>query len=161
MAVDMKRVTMTTMKTLLAILFFLAAEGHARAGREKSANKNNESGLMRICFSNHITSSAHTDSVLVIFDKYNHTGAGVIKKIYYPGTDHSINVTGVSLGRYYVTIQYLGMHKECIQKVTRIKSGESTVLKIRLQDCEEYSKEAVKIPVERIDVTRLSVTRIL
>src|SRR5882762_9776141 len=48
------------------------------------------------------------DSVFLIFDKYDHSGAGVVMQIFYP-VDNIIRVT-VPKGKYYVNIVCIGTY---------------------------------------------------
>ncbi|HTQ64336.1 MAG TPA: hypothetical protein VMI12_06035 [Puia sp.] len=100
---------------------------------------------------------ANKDSVLVIYDRFDRSGAGIIHKIYYPSSDHTISINGIPAGKYFVTIQCLGMHRDHIEKVMTIKSNKCETISVRMQDSDEYSKENVVIPVEYTDFSRLKV----
>ena len=50
------------------------------------------------------------DSVLVIFDRYDLSGAGIVKKVYYP-VNNMISIEEVPEGRYYIDVFCMGTKK--------------------------------------------------
>jgi hypothetical protein len=99
------------------------------------------------------------DSVLVIFDRFDHTGAGVIYQVFHYNADHSITIAGVPEGKYYVTIQCLGIHRDRLETIVKIKSQKSETMKINQDDSEEFSKDKVVIPAYHPDVMNLGIVR--
>jgi hypothetical protein len=149
------------MKSLFLILYILSSQlGQQNANNNAEANATAIKGQkLKIVLSNHATDYMHSDSVLVILDKYDHSGAGIVKKKFYPGADHSFTVTGVPEGRYYATIKCLGVHHDYVEKVVRVVRDKDNTLKIKLEEAEDFSKDQVSIPGEKINLAKLSVTR--
>ncbi|HTI07666.1 MAG TPA: hypothetical protein VL832_03885, partial [Puia sp.] len=116
-------------------------------------------GTVEFKLNNTMTAAAHKDSVLIIFDRYDHTGAGVIYQVFYLDQDHNITIPAVPAGKYYVTLQYLGMHHDRLEKIVHIKSQKSETVKISLQDSEEFSKDKVVIPAYKPNFADLAVVR--
>lgn len=50
------------------------------------------------------------DSVLVIFDRYDLRGAGIVKKVFYP-VNNMISIEEVPEGRYFIDVFCMGMKK--------------------------------------------------
>ena len=114
-------------------------------------------GSAQFRFHTNSFNQANKDSVLVIYDRFDRSGAGIIHKVYYPSSDHTISINGIPAGKYFVTIQCLGMHRDRIEKVMTIKSNKCETLSVKVQDSDEYSKETVVIPVEHMDFSKLKV----
>lgn len=148
------------MKSLFLILYLFNAHMHNEAANNSnSATAAAISQRVRIVLSNHADNYSHSDSVLVILDKFDHSGAGIVRKKFYPGADHSFTITGVPEGKYYATIQCLGMHHDYVEKTIRVIKQKDNTLKIKLQDCEEFASESVVIPGEKISLAKLSVVK--
>lgn len=107
----------------------------------------------------HGLTSAHLlkDSVLFIFDRYNRSGAGILHKVFYADSNYNILISGVPVGKYYLTIQCRGLHHGHWEKVITIRSCKYVSIKIRPDKYEEYSKEQVVIPAYCPDLTNLSI----
>lgn len=116
-------------------------------------------GTVQFHFSNSANCDEHADSVLVIFDRYNRTGAGVIYKVFAADKDHSITIPAVPEGKYYVTIQCLGLHRDRVEKVVRIKSKKHENVRIDLQQVEIFSKDKVVIPAYRPSFNDMAVLK--
>lgn len=149
------------MKSLFLILYILSSQlSQQQANGNAEANASVVKGQkLKIILSNHATDYVHSDSVLVILDKYDHSGAGIVKKKFYPGADHSFTVTGVPEGRYYATIKCLGVHHDYVEKIVRVQRDKNNTLKIKLEEAEDFSKDLVEIPGEKFNLASLSVTK--
>jgi hypothetical protein len=101
-----------------------------------------------VCFQfNRISScQEHKDSVLIIFDRFDHTGAGVIFKVFTADSANCINIPEVPAGKYFVTIQCLGLHHDRLDKLVSIKSNKNEKVRIDLKVSEAFSKDNVVIP---------------
>lgn len=66
------------------------------------------------------------DSVLVIFDKYDLSGAGVVKKICYP-VNNTISIEEVPEGRYFIDLVCLGMNKYNLKRQSFIYKGKNNL----------------------------------
>jgi hypothetical protein len=116
-------------------------------------------GAVRFQFNTIISSHDYTDSVLVIFDRYDHTGAGVIYQMYAADSLQGIDITNVPAGKYYVTIQCVGVHHDRMEKVITVKSRKNEKVRIKLDDTEVFSKDGVVIPAFRPDFADMAVLK--
>lgn len=141
------------MKQITLYLFSLLLSAAAFAGPgpipgTKSAEKNAlvNAGTVRFQFNKIATADDHQDSVLIIFDRFDHTGAGVVYEIYTTDAEHGITIPAVPAGKYFVTIQCKGLHNDRTEMVVNIKSKKSEQVKVKLEDAEIFSKDNVRIP---------------
>src|SRR5882724_2402406 len=139
---------------LIFSLFIVAA--HAEKAPRAKSNIITE-GTVHFKFNQFAPAAAHKDSVLIIFDRFNRTGAGVIYKVFSADEDQNIIIEGVPAGEYYVTIQGLGLHRDRLEKIVTIKSRKSHKVNINLKDSEEFDKSRVVIPEYRPDMSNLAV----
>ena len=138
---------------LLLSLAVHAEKGHS-AKADKAAVK---AGSVQFKFNNLAPAEAHKDSVLIIFDRCNHTGAGVIYKVFSVDENGNIIIDGVPEGKYFVTIQGRGIHRDRMETVVTIKSQKNREMSIKMQDSEEFSKDNVIIPASKTDLASLSI----
>lgn len=103
-------------------------------------------GAVRFQFNNITVTS---DSVLIIFDRYDHTGAGVVYQMFATDAEHGVTLPAVPAGKYYVTIECKGLHRDHMETLVTVKSRKSEKVRIKLEDSEVFSKDNVKIPVYR------------
>lgn len=113
-------------------------------------------GAVRFQFTN-INAQDRTDSVLVIFDRFDHTGAGVIYQVYAADQQNGIDISAVPAGKYYVTIQCMGLHHDRLEKTITIKKQKNEKVNIALETSEIFSKDNVVIPVTHTKLTDLSI----
>ena len=98
------------------------------------------------------------DSVLVIFDRYDHTGAGIVRRIYHP-TDNQFTIPKVPEGRYYISIYCLGLYRDVFNDLLFVNKRHSNNLRYKLTQSEEYVPGTF-IPEVEIDFTNLAITNI-
>jgi hypothetical protein len=115
-------------------------------------------GAVRFQFNN-ISSADHTDSVLIIFDRFDHTGAGVIYQVFAADNSNGVDITAVPAGKYYVTIQCLGLHHDRLEKVVSIKKQKNERVHIDLKTSEAFSKDNVVIPASRFNLADLAILK--
>ncbi len=113
-------------------------------------------GAVRFQFSN-INAQDHTDSVLVIFDRFDHTGAGVIYQVFAADQQNGIDISAVPAGKYYVTIQCLGLRHDRLEKTITVKKQKNEKISIALSASELFTKDNVVIPVTHTKLTDLSI----
>lgn len=116
-------------------------------------------GAVRFQFNQEVFRQDHSDSVLVIFDRYDRTGAGVVYQKYAADSQQGIDIANIPAGKYYVTIQFVGLHRDRIEKVISIKSKKSEKVRLELDDAQAFSKDKVVIPAFRPDFSDLATTR--
>ena len=98
------------------------------------------------------------DSVLVIFDRFDHTGAGIVKRIYYP-TDNQFTIPNVPAGRYYISIYCLGFYRDTFNDLMFVNKRHSNNLRYKLKPLEEFVPGTF-MPAVAIDFTNLAITNI-
>jgi hypothetical protein len=137
---------------LIGLLFSAAALADPGPAPVPSANKANSkkavlnAGSVRFQFNALATADDHQDSALVIFDRYDHTGAGVVYQMFATDSTHGISIENVPAGKYYVTVQFRGLHRDRMEMLVTVKSQKNGKVHIKLDDAEAFSKEKVKIP---------------
>ena len=155
------------MKLLTSHLMFLLVSlaVHAEKGPLPAANSVAHStkvanlGAVRFQFSNILSSQDHKDSVLIIFDRYDHTGAGVIYQVFAADQDNSITIPEIPSGKYFVTIQCLGVHRDRMEKLISIKKKKNEMVRIALGASEVFSKDKVVIPAYNPNFSDLSILK--
>lgn len=99
-----------------------------------------------------------TDSVLVIFDRYDHSGAGTIKKIYYP-VNNEIVIPKVPPARYYIEVYCLGTYRENFNELTFVNNRRSNVFTYRIKKSSTFTPGLAVIPVEPINFSKLEILK--
>ena len=98
------------------------------------------------------------DSVYIIFDRYDLTGAGVIKQKFYP-TDNKVVIEKVPKGKYYVDIYCIGIDQQNYTRVSTIGKRKTNKVTVPLQYYEAYIPGTAIIPPSIIDLNNLIVTQ--
>jgi len=98
------------------------------------------------------------DSVFIIFDRYDLTGAGVVKQVFYP-SDNKIVIEKVPKGKYYVDVFCIGVDHQNVTLVSTIGQRRSNKVFIPLKSFETYIPGTAIIPPSTIDFTNLVVTQ--
>lgn len=99
-----------------------------------------------------------TDSVLVVFDRYDHSGAGIIKKVYYP-VNNQIVINKVPPARYYIEVSCLGTHREKFNELSFVNNRRSNVFTYRIQRASTFTPGLAVIPSEPIDMSKLEILK--
>jgi hypothetical protein len=146
------------MKSLFLILYLL----NAKTNENLAAFENNTSTAkvpsVKILLGNHKKCTGLQDAVFVILDKYDRTGAGIVKQKFYVNENNEVVITGVPDGKYLATVQCLGIHSDYSQHTIRVIKGKQAILKLNLHDSEVFSREDVIIPADQIRLDKLLVT---
>jgi hypothetical protein len=154
----MKQIITFVATTLIAITGF-ANDGKipapAAASSAASAKVMN-AGAVRFQFSN-INAQDHTDSVLVIFDRFDHTGAGVIFQVFAADQQNGIDISAIPAGKYFVTIQCMGLRHDRLEKTITIKKQKNEKVNIALSASELFTRDNVVIPVQHTKLSDLSI----
>jgi hypothetical protein len=134
--------------SILSCVLGLAA--HKRAIKDSAA--------IIITFNNNSNEDKPVDSVLVIFDKWDLSGAGIVKQVFYPVNNRIALV--IPKGKYYVDVYCLtGRLKEHFGTVIKARLNKKNILFFKLKASELFMPGRVKFPEEKIDFANLSVTR--
>jgi hypothetical protein len=145
------------MKPLLFFIMLLLGNDLAWAGNGHKTDSLAKNGQTEFNFFENNFMITTKDSVLVIYDRYDLSGAGIIKKIYYPGSNQTIFIPDIPSGKYLVIIQCLGKHHDRYEKVIKVKNGKTSFVSIKLSDYDEFSKDTLSIPNQPVDFSRLAV----
>lgn len=142
---------MKTISALIALLtLWIIPNASAQNARRDSAD-------IVIRLNNSFNGNTTVDSVFIILDRYDLTGAGTIKKVFYPSKNH-ILIKNVPRGKYYVDVVCLGLYSEYFTRTTFITERRKNRLKFRLHRTEEYLPGSVSIPPYAFDLTKLAIT---
>jgi hypothetical protein len=117
-----------------------------------------KTGEVRFQFTDFVL-SRRKDSVLIIFDRYDRTGAGIVFRVFKADLDNGVTVPEVPAGKYFVTVQCLGLHRDRMEKKVIVKCKKSHVVNLALEDTEEFSKDKVVIPPYRFDYAHMTVLK--
>ncbi|PWT75826.1 MAG: hypothetical protein C5B59_07865 [Bacteroidetes bacterium] len=105
----------------------------------------------------HKSKKPSIDSVYLIFDKYDHSGAGIVKQMFYP-SNNLVTLT-VPSGKYFVNIVCMGTYNRVyFDYILIAKSRKGKTLSIKLQDPSLFTPGLVDLPQEKIDFSNLLVT---
>jgi hypothetical protein len=124
------------------------------------ANKNplKDSTTVVIQLDNAMDQNTLVDSVYLIFDRYDRSGAGIVRQIFYP-VNNTIKVV-VPKGKYYVNIVCIGTYnREYFDKIIKAKSDKENKIFVKLEASALFTPGFVSIPEEKIDFANLSITR--
>jgi hypothetical protein len=105
---------------------------------------------------NNYSSNPYSDSALIIFDRYDHTGAGIIKKVYQP-VDGQILVSKVPPGKYYIDVFCLGINREIFSELTFVNNRHSNVFNYTVKKTGSSMPGMASIPMEKIDISKLQI----
>jgi hypothetical protein len=98
------------------------------------------------------------DSVLLIFDKYDLTGAGTIKQVFYPSQNRII-INKVPRGKYYIDVLCMGISHQTYTLIETIGERRPNKLYVPIKNFERYTPGKVEIPPSSIDFGNLLITR--
>jgi len=147
---------------LIALLFSAAAfadPGPAPVPAATKASSNKavlNAGSVRFQFNALATDQ---DSALVIFDRFDHTGAGVVYQMFAADSTNGISIENVPAGKYYVTVQFRGVHRDRMEMLVTVKAQKNGKVHIKLDDAEVFSKDNVKIPVYNPSFSDLAILK--
>lgn len=120
-----------------------------------AAKVNLNAGAVRFQFNN----ARAKDSVLIIFDKYNRTGAGVVYQVFATDSTAGITIPEIPAGKYYVTIQCKGVNHDRIERLVTIKARKHEKVRVELAAAEVFSKDGVVIPAFNPSFSNLAILR--
>jgi len=127
---------------------------------EANAQRKNNTDSVRVTlrFNNNVNNNLPLDSVYVILDRWDLSGAGMIKKMYQP-KDNVIVLDNVPRGKYYIDVFCLGIYQQTFSEVSWVynKRKNRNTFNFRMKESEVYSDSTVRIPPQRIDWMKLTV----
>jgi hypothetical protein len=157
----MFRTTILTALTGITFCFSAIANDEMPVLKTKAAvaktNANNTSAKSTITsyafkLNNAVNKNNQVDSVLVILDKYDRTGAGIVTKIFYPNQQNEIFIDELPAGKYYAEVFVLGMYQKHFSKIITVtsKAGSKNKTSLSLDFTEAYTSGAANIPAENV-----------
>ena len=139
------------------ILFYVALLCH-NGLYACSRHHDEDSATVIITLNNHCNHDKEIDSVYLIFDRCDGSGAGVIRQIFHPAFNEI--AVQVPKGKYFVDVYCLGTYCERLRDcVVRVKSRKTNKLLINLKETSFFTPGKVNIPQEQVDFSNLSITR--
>lgn len=139
------------MKTILILLFFSTWLIPCVLAQ----NSTSDSVSVTIFLKN---KNISVDSVFIIFDRYDLTGAGIIKKVFYP-SDNRVVIEKVPRGKYYVDVYCIGVDHQNFSRVSTIGRRRSNRVTIPLKTYETYIPGTAIIPSFPVNLNNLVVTQ--
>jgi hypothetical protein len=154
---------MLTIRTLITALFLGAsfcsnATGETPSAKEKTVIATVAAKASTVSYSFHLDNSINknnmVDSVLVILDKFDHTGAGIVRKVFYPDADNHVIIDELPAGKYYAEIYVLGIYQKHFSTIIdtdkTIKKNKKKKEAFRLDYTDVYFPGCVTIPAEDV-----------
>ena len=137
----------TLLTLLLAYSLTLPAQKRSR-----------DSVSISIHLNNRANAQAQVDSVYLIFDRWDLSGAGLVKKVYYP-EKNTIKLDNLPKGRYYIEVFCLGNYPGHFNReiMAHPRGGKKFSFKLKRQ--EFYLVGTAVIPHEKVDFSKLTVTK--
>ena len=142
------------MRVICTLLLWMTLLSSTEVWAQKK--KHTDSVDVTINFRKRFTKNAPVDSVYIFFDRYNHTGAGIIRQVYYP-KDNKVIVLDVPPGKYYIGMLCLGTHLQYFSEVTFVNNRRSNKLRFKLNRSETYVPGNY-VSIMKFELDRLAVT---
>ena len=152
----MKQVTLYLISLLISTAAIADPGPSPASAGAKTARTVLNAGSVRFQFN---APAIDEDSVLVIFDRFDHTGAGVVYQMFAADANHGITISDVPAGKYYVTVQCRGLHRDRMEMLVTVKSQKNGKVHIKLDDAEAFSKDNVKIPAYNPSFSDLAILK--
>jgi hypothetical protein len=137
------------MKKSLTLLLLLGLNGfffEATAQKKRA-----DSVQVTIRLDNSLNNNTPVDSVYVIFDRYNLTAAGTVKKVFYP-VNNTVTIPAVPEGKFYITVLCLGIYRDSFSEVSYVYENRKNknTFQFRLKPAEFFNPDSILIPAEKI-----------
>jgi len=137
------------------IFAFIAMAASHCYGNDSIPTK--DSGTVTIMLQNAFDKLSRIDSVFVIFDRFDLSGAGIVKQVFYPDLDNKIHIS-LPKGKYFVNIYCLGLYnKESFDRIISAKPHKKNKIFLRLQVTDFYQQGLARIPESRFDPSHLAI----
>lgn len=118
-------------------------------------NKDAEKGSVIFKLDNSKNENKPVEAAYIILDKYDLTGAGVVKQVFEVG-HNKIVLQNIPVGKYYADIYTKGAFKQHFNGVIKI-TGKAKSYTFKLEAVSFYESNAVSIPEESDDYFKNSV----
>jgi len=151
----MKRLILNLLTLLLAGAAYANPDPAPATAAKTASTVSANAGSVRFQFSN----SHVKDSVLIIFDRHNRTGAGIVYQVFATDSSHGITIPAVPAGKYFVTIHCKGVSRDRIERLVTIRAKKHEKVGVELKAAEVFSKDEVVIPVFSPNFSDLAILR--
>ncbi len=123
-------------------------------------NKRADSVQVVIKLNNAANRHAPVDSAYIIFDRFDRSGAGVVKRLVYP-EKNKIILDQIPEGKFFITVICLGIYKDTFTETSFIyeKRKNKNQFEFKLRKAEAYNPNEVYIPGEKIIPPYFSILR--
>jgi hypothetical protein len=139
------------MKTILLLFFFLTWLVPRALAQIPAADSVSVTILLK-------NKKISVDSVFIIFDRYDLTGAGIIRKVFYP-SHNQIVIEKVPRGKYYVDVYCIGVDHQNFTRISTVGRRRSNRVTVPLKTFETYIPGTAIIPPSTVNLNNLIVTR--
>lgn len=144
---------MKNLYSLVALMVLLASASSTIAQKKHKP----DSVDVVIKFTRPFLSTRSVDSVLVFFDRSNHTGAGVIKQVFHPH-NNQLTIRKVPEGRYFIGVLCMGVYQHYFYDIQFINKKRDNELSFKLPHSDAYLPGYVYIPVSSTNLRKLCIT---
>jgi len=139
--------------SLLFASLFSSAANDTPSLKEKSTSSTVTNKAAGFNYTFHIDNTVNknntVDSVLVILDKFDHSGAGIVTKMFYPNVNNQIVIEDLPAGKYYAEIYVMGLYKKHFSSIINtVKSVKKNKVKLQLDYKDVFTPGQVNIPAE-------------
>jgi hypothetical protein len=142
--------------SLLSVSLYSHATGETPSSKEKNISSdatNKKSGLTyTLNINNTVNKNNTVDSVLVILDKFDRSGAGIVRKVFYPDAQNQVVIEDLPAGKYYAEIYVLGFYKKHFSTVIYTKTNKRNKVNLRLDYKDAYTPGNTNIPAENVSM---------
>jgi hypothetical protein len=143
------------LKSYSILLLFILSCAMGQAVQRKA---DPDSTAIIITLNNNSNQNKPVDSVFIILDRYDRTGAGIVRQVFYP-VNNKIAFS-IPKGKYFVDIFCLGaISKEHFGKIINANSNRNSKMIFKLRGSAPYTPGLVSIPQEKVNFARLSILK--
>ena len=112
----------------------------------KTSRRRLADGEMQFNFLRHTGQLIHHDSVLILFDRTDRSGAGIVSGVFGMDSSHKVLVSRIPAGQYFIMVQCFGMHHDYWETTSWVRPMKCRELDIKLEPCEEFVRGHSRIP---------------
>ncbi|MEP7279292.1 MAG: hypothetical protein ABI813_11660 [Bacteroidota bacterium] len=137
---------------LVSASLFTHATDETPASKESNASSSKAAGIhYTFHIDNTINKNNAVDSVWIILDKFDHSGAGIVRKVFYPDANNQVVIEDLPAGKYYADIYVLGLYKKHFSTIIYSeKTARKNKATLRLDYKDVYVPGNAVIPAEDI-----------
>jgi hypothetical protein len=146
------KLTFTTICILLFVQFTVLLPQHvvANDSTQHVQPTKHSTGHFTFKLKNVSRTPIFIDSALIVLDKYDLTGAGIVQQMVAVDDKNQLQLAGVPVGKYYAGIYTYGLRKEYISLVITVSNQSKKHKKVSVTETDLYVKKKVPIPAENL-----------